>query len=52
MNILIKIRELTNLTNSEKELANYILANPKKTLQCKPKELATAAFVSAATIYR
>lgn len=30
MNILIKIRELTNLTNSEKELANYILANPKK----------------------
>ncbi|EDE9559967.1 MurR/RpiR family transcriptional regulator [Listeria monocytogenes] len=52
MNILIKIRELTNLTNSEKELANYILANPKKTLQFKPKELATAAFVSAATIYR
>lgn len=30
MNILIKIRELTNLTNSEKELANYIVANPKK----------------------
>lgn len=52
MNILIKIRELTNLTNSEKELANYILANPRKTLQFKPKELAAAAFVSAATIYR
>lgn len=52
MNILIKIRELTNLTNSEKELANYILVNPKKTLQFKPKELAAAAFVSAATIYR
>lgn len=52
MNILIKIRELTNLTNSEKELANYIVANPKKTLQFKPKELAQAAFVSAATIYR
>ncbi|CCQ25398.1 Undefined function [Listeria monocytogenes N53-1] len=33
MNILIKIRELTNLTNSEKELAN-----PKKTLQFKPKD--------------
>lgn len=32
MNILIKIRELTNLTNSEKELANYILANPKKNI--------------------
>lgn len=52
MNILIKIRELTNLTNSEKELANYVLVNPKKTLQFKPKELAAAAFVSAATIYR
>ncbi|MBC2256370.1 MurR/RpiR family transcriptional regulator [Listeria ivanovii] len=52
MNILIKIRELNNLTNSEKELADYILANPKKTLQFKPKELATAAFVSTATIYR
>ncbi|MBC1487377.1 MurR/RpiR family transcriptional regulator [Listeria seeligeri] len=52
MNILIKIRELANLTNSEKELADYILANPRKTLQFKPKELATAAFVSTATIYR
>ncbi|MBC1752704.1 MurR/RpiR family transcriptional regulator, partial [Listeria seeligeri] len=52
MNILIKIRELANLTNSEKELANYILANPKKTLQFKPKELATSAFVSTAPIYR
>ncbi|MBF2346980.1 MurR/RpiR family transcriptional regulator [Listeria seeligeri] len=52
MNILIKIRELANLTNSEKELADYILANPRKTLQSRPKELATAAFVSTATIYR
>ncbi|WP_271000642.1 MurR/RpiR family transcriptional regulator [Listeria seeligeri] len=52
MNILIKIRELANLTNSEKELADYILANPRKTLQFKPKELATAAFISTATIYR
>lgn len=52
MNILFKIRELKNLTTSEKELADYILANPKKTLQFKPKELAATAFVSTATIYR
>lgn len=52
MNILTKMRELPDLTNNEKTLANYIIANPKNTLQAKPKELAQAAFVSVATIYR
>lgn len=52
MNLLTKITELTELTNNEKVLADYILANPKNTLSFKPKDLAAAAFVSVATVYR
>lgn len=51
MNILIKICELINLINSEKEFVNYILVNLKKILQCKLKELVIVVFVFVVIIY-
>ncbi|MGM0213897.1 MurR/RpiR family transcriptional regulator [Enterococcus sp. AZ109] len=52
MSFFTRITELKDLTTNEKALADYISANPKKTLSYKPKELAAAAFVSVATVYR
>lgn len=52
MNILTKMSELENLTNNEAVLVKYILSNPKEIIIKKPSEIATAAFVSVATIYR
>lgn len=52
MNILTKMTQLQNLTSNEKVLIDYILKEPKKTINCRPNELATLSYVSVATIYR
>ncbi|MFD2388723.1 MurR/RpiR family transcriptional regulator [Enterococcus rivorum] len=52
MNILTKMSGLDNLTNNEAVLVKYILSNSKEIINKKPSEIANAAFVSVATIYR
>ncbi|MEO1769703.1 MurR/RpiR family transcriptional regulator [Candidatus Enterococcus ferrettii] len=52
MNLFKKFAEMNNLTNNEKALVNYILSNPTKTLTFRAQELADAAFVSVAALYR
>lgn len=52
MNILTKMAELDSLTNNEKILVDYISSNIKGVINQKAEEIAAAAFVSVATIYR
>lgn len=52
MNILAKLRHLDNLSINQKALVDYILENPKDFIALKPKDIASAAYVSISTIYR
>lgn len=52
MNLFKKFAEMDHLTNNEKALVTYILADPAKTLTFRSQELADAAFVSVAALYR
>ena len=52
MNVVLKLKYLTNVTASEQSLIDYLLKNPEKVIHYSPKELAEHSFVSVSTIYR
>lgn len=52
MTAIEDLRTLTHVTPNEKALVDYILTHTKEILDYSPKELADAAFVSIATVYR
>ena len=52
MNVLTKISQLKDLTNNERALVDFIMANPEKIINYRPNEIAAESFVSVATIYR
>lgn len=47
-----KMSNLENLTNQEKAVVDYIIANPKALLEMNVNELADASYTSASTITR
>ena len=50
--IIDKMNTLENLTNQEKAVVDYIIANPKALLEMSVNELANASYTSASTITR
>ena len=48
--IIDKMNTLENLTNQEKAVVDYIIANPKALLEMSVNELANASYTSASTI--
>lgn len=52
MNIFKKFKHLSNLTNNEEILINYIDKYPKEFISLKPKEISAKIHVSVPTIYR
>ncbi len=52
MDILSTLKQLKNTTPNEAVLIEYILKHPEQCLNLKPKEIAKAAYVSLATLYR
>ena len=52
MDIFKKMHQLKNLTATEKALIEYIEKDPLNFIQMKPKEIASQAYISVASIYR
>lgn len=52
MNIFSKIKQIDDLTNSERVVANYILEYPQEVIESDIKELSNKCYVSVSTIYR
>lgn len=52
MNILIRIREIQNLSENEQSIANYILKNPGDVVNFSCYELAKKSYTSPATVSR
>lgn len=52
MDIFKKMHQLKNLTDTEKALIEYIEKDPLNFIQMKPKEIASQAYISVASIYR
>ena len=50
--IIDKIKELTNLTNQEQAVADYIVENPSQILSMTMADLSLASYTSDATIIR
>lgn len=52
MNIFSKLNKLTNLTENEKTLVNYMVDNPEIFVKMSALEISDACFISTSTIYR
>lgn len=52
MNLLLEMREVKDLTHSERQVVNYILNNPEKAVGIGIKELAQRTYTSTSTIMR
>ena len=52
MNIFSKLNKLTNLTENEKTLVNYMGDNPEIFVKMSALEISDACFISTSTIYR
>ncbi len=52
MNIFTKLKYLTDLTDNEKEIVAYLLANPERFTKKSASEIAKECFVSMSSIYR
>lgn len=52
MNIFSKLNKLTNLTENEKTLVNYMEDNPEIFVKMSALEISEACFISTSTIYR
>ncbi|WP_315065783.1 MurR/RpiR family transcriptional regulator [uncultured Clostridium sp.] len=52
MNIFSKLNKLTNLTENEKTLVNYMFDNPEIFVKMSALEISDACFISTSTIYR
>ncbi|OOM78186.1 HTH-type transcriptional regulator MurR [Clostridium puniceum] len=52
MNIFSKLNKLTNLTENEKTLVNYMQNNPETFAKMSALEISEACFISTSTIYR
>ena len=52
MNILVQIKQLTNLTENEKILVEFILNHHERFLKMSAKQISQEIFVSNSTIYR
>ena len=52
MNIFSKLNKLTNLTENEKTLVNYMVGNPENFVKMSALEISDACFISTSTIYR
>ncbi|OOM77857.1 MurR/RpiR family transcriptional regulator [Clostridium sp. BL-8] len=52
MNIFSKLNKLTNLTENEKTLVNYMVDNPEIFVKMSAFEISDACFISTSTIYR
>ncbi|EHJ00803.1 transcriptional regulator, RpiR family [Clostridium sp. DL-VIII] len=52
MNIFSKLNKLTNLTENEKTLVNYMMDNPEIFVKMSALEISDACFISTSTIYR
>lgn len=52
MNFFEKLDSLQNLTPNEESLITFILKEPNRFMELKPKDIAVEAYVSLSTIYR
>ncbi|MDS0525803.1 MurR/RpiR family transcriptional regulator [Clostridium sp. SHJSY1] len=52
MNIFSKLNKLTNLTENEKTLVNYMQDNPETFVKMSALEISESCFISTSTIYR